>query len=132
MDILKLVAFFAVVIALYFLCFSFPVKVNRDFMDTYHMKGWSWGFSLTIAVLILATVYEHGNAVPFGFCLVLTVMVSFFSVLVCAFKAQSAGASGTETALLAVSQLLSAVGVFFIILILFDISSEQKRKRKKR
>lgn len=131
MDILKLLLCIAVIIALYYICFSFPIKVSRDFSDTYHTSGISYVMSIIIAGLILATIYEHGSGAPFFVFLMLSIFSCIISSLLCAAKAMNVGASKSDGIMLAIAQILFTFGLLYIVLFIIEAASGKKRKTHK-
>lgn len=130
LDILKLIAFFCVIVGLFFICFTWPTKINQRFKQKYDANGWSWLVSFGIAVLSFATFYESGTGAKFTFLLMTTILFSALTFIFCFVRAK--GLSGDVPTALAVAaaQILSAFGILFVVLIFFEATSDRRRKKR--
>ena len=129
MDVLKVVAFVCTIICLFFICFTWPIKLNRKFKERYGSNGWSWPVSAGIAILALTTLYESGTGAKFALLLMATILFSVLMLMFCFVRAK--GLSGDVRTALAVAaaQMLSAFGIIFVVLVFLESASDRKRKK---
>ena len=129
MDVLKLAVFICMVIGFFFICFTWPIKINRKFKEKYGSNGWSWLVSIGIAILSFATFYESGTGAKFALLLMATILFSVLMLMFCFVRAK--GLSGDVRTALAVAaaQMLSAFGIIFVVLVFLESASDRKRKK---
>ena len=132
LDVLKLAAFICTIIGLFFICFTWPIKINRKFKEKYGSNGWSWLVSIGIAILSFATFYESGTGAKFTFLLMTTILFSVLMPMFCFVRAK--GLSGDVRTALAVAaaQILSVFGILFVVLIFFEAASDRRQKKEEK
>lgn len=132
MDVLKLAVFICMVIGFFFICFTWPIKINRKFKEKYGSNGWSWLVSIGIAILSFATFYESGTGAKFTFLLMTTILFSVLMPMFCFVRAK--GLSGDVRTALAVAaaQILSVFGILFVVLIFFEAASDRRQKKEEK
>lgn len=130
LDVLKLAAFICTIIGLFFICFTWPIKINRKFKENYGVNGWSWLVSLGIAILSFATLYESGTGEKFTFLLMTTILFSALTYVSCFVRAKGLSSDVPTALATATAQILSAFGILFVVLIFFEASSDRGRKKR--
>lgn len=132
MDVLKLAAFICTVIGLFFICFTWPIKINRKFKGKYGANGWSWLVSLGIAILSLATLYESGTGAKFTFLLMTTVLFSALTFVFCFVRAKDLSSDVPTALAAATAQILSSFGILFVVLVFFEAASDRRRRKREK
>lgn len=131
MEFLKLCFYILLIIVLFFLCYVFPFKYNSFFSEKYGKKAWNWIFSVIIAIFMFATLLEKGNTFVFVILLLITLILSAVAGYYAYFEAVKVGADKNECILAALTQILSAFGILFTIIIVFDYWKSTKRRKRK-
>ena len=132
MDVLKLAAFIFTVIGLFFICFTWPIMINRKFKRKYGANRWSWLVSLGIAILSFATLYESGTGVKFTFWLMTTVLFSALAFAFCFVRAKDPSSDVPTALAAATAQILSSFGILFVVLVFFEAASDRRRRKREK
>ncbi|MGN0627753.1 MAG: hypothetical protein ACI4IT_07495 [Oscillospiraceae bacterium] len=129
MDVLKLIVFVCIIVGLFFICFTWPIRINRKFKEKYGSNGWSWLVSVGIAILSFITFYESGTGGKFVFLLITTILFILLTLGFCFVRAKNLSNDVRTALTIAAAQILSAFGIIFVVLVFFEAASDRKRKR---
>lgn len=65
----------ALIIALFFISFIFPMKINNYFVNTYGCKAFSWILSIVQFIMILACLIEENKIIQLILFLILLLII---------------------------------------------------------
>ena len=123
---------FVLIIIVCVLCHKLSAAYNERIEEKYCEGCINWWCSITIAVLLTATLLTIGEN-SFGIFLLFTVGVAILSAWFCYKKMIGWGATSKEAKLGCVAQVASAIGIaaaiIFILFLFFGGSSKKRRRR---
>ena len=123
---------FIIIVVGIILCHKLSTAYNEKIEEKYCEGCINWWWSITIAVLLAATLLTIGEN-SFWIFLVLTVGASSLSAWLCYKKMIGWSATHKEAKLGCVAQVASAIGIaaaiIFILFLFFGGSSKKRRRR---
>lgn len=131
MEFLELCFYLLCIAGIFGICFVFPIKYNSFFEEKYGVKAVNWFVSIVTGCLIFAAFLEQRNT--FIFVLLVLLVLAFYILPGLYFysKAKSIGVDLTDIIIAIIAQIFSSLGIVFLIIVLIDYFSGNKRRRRK-